>query len=73
MRAGRPGFGRSYNPAIPLAAYRFFHAMTVGFDTPTRDAISLVPTPSATSNTIRARKVKLLTSRNTRTLQAACV
>ena len=41
--AGRPGFGRSSRPAIPPAAYRFFHAITVGLDTPTRDTISFVP------------------------------
>jgi hypothetical protein len=53
--AGRPGFGRSARPPMPSAAYRFFHAITVGFDTPTRDTISFVPSPSAASSTIRAR------------------
>ncbi len=52
---GRPGFGRSASPPMPSAAYRFFHAITVGLDTPTRLAISFVPTPSAASSTIRAR------------------
>ena len=41
--AGRPGFGRSSSPAIPSAAYRFFHAITVGLDTPTRRTISSSP------------------------------
>jgi len=36
-------------------AYRCFHEITVCFATPTRRTISLVPTPSAASNTIRAR------------------
>ena len=53
--AGRPGFGRSSRPAIPSAAYRFFHAITVGFDTPVPFTISFVPAPSAASSTIRAR------------------
>ena len=35
----RPGLGRSSSPPIPSAAYRFFHAITVGFDTPVRAAI----------------------------------
>ena len=33
---GRPGFGRSSSPPTPSAAYRRFHAITVGRDTPTR-------------------------------------
>jgi hypothetical protein len=53
---GRPGFGRSSRPASPSAAYRFFHAITVGFDAPTRSTISFVPTPSPASSTIRARR-----------------
>ena len=52
---GLPGFGRSSSPPIPSAAYRLFHAITVGFDTPVRRTISFVPTPSAASSTIRAR------------------
>jgi hypothetical protein len=47
--------GRSPRPAIPSAAYRFFQAITVGLDTPTRSTISFVPTPSSASKTIRAR------------------
>jgi hypothetical protein len=52
---GLPGFGRSSSPPIPSAAYRFFHKITVGLDTPVRRTISLVPIPSAASSTIRAR------------------
>ena len=52
---GRPDFGRSSSPAIPSLAYRRFQPMTVGLLTPTRRTISAVPTPSAASNTIRAR------------------
>ncbi len=52
---GRPGLARSSRPAIPSAAYRFFHAITVGFETPTRSTIWFVPTPSSASSTIRAR------------------
>ena len=40
---------------MPSAAYRFFHAITVGLDSPVRFTISFVPTPSAASSTIRAR------------------
>ena len=46
---------RPSRPPIPSAAYRVFHAITVGFDTPVRLTISFVPTPSAASSTIRAR------------------
>ena len=42
---GLPGFGRSSSPPIPSAAYRFFHAITVGLDTPVRRTISFVPEP----------------------------
>jgi hypothetical protein len=52
---GLPGFGRSASPPIPSAAYRFFHKITVGLDTPVRRAISLVPSPSPASSTILAR------------------
>jgi hypothetical protein len=52
---GRPGFGRSSSPPMPSAAYRFFHAMTVGLLSPVRVTISFVPAPSAASSTIRAR------------------
>jgi hypothetical protein len=52
---GRPGLGRSSSPPRPPAAYRRFHAITVGFDAPVRRMISLVPSPSAASSTIRAR------------------
>ena len=40
---------------MPSAAYRFFHKITVGLDTPVRRAISFVPIPSPASSTIRAR------------------
>ena len=40
---------------MPSAAYRFFQPITVGLDTPTRSTMSLTATPSAASNTIRAR------------------
>ncbi len=40
---GRPGLGRSSSPPMPSAAYRFFHAITVGLDTPVRVTISFVP------------------------------
>jgi hypothetical protein len=43
---------------MPSAAYRFFQPITVGFDTPTRSTISLTDTPSAASNTIRARRAR---------------
>ena len=52
---GLPGFGRSSSPPVPSAAYRFFHKITVGLDTPVRRAISFVPIPSAASSTILAR------------------
>ena len=52
---GLPGFGRSSSPPIPSAAYRFFHKITVGLDTPVRRTISLVPVPSPASSTILAR------------------
>jgi hypothetical protein len=55
MIRGLPGFGRSSSPPVPSAAYRFFHKITVGLDTPVRRTISLVPIPSAASSTIRAR------------------
>jgi hypothetical protein len=51
-----PGtLGRSDSPPIPSAAYHFFHVITVGLDTPVRRTISLVPSPSPASSTIRAR------------------
>ena len=52
---GLPGLGRSSSPPVPSAAYRFFHKITVGLDTPVRRAISFVPIPSPASSTIRAR------------------
>ena len=52
---GLPGRGRSSSPPVPSAAYRFFHKITVGLDTPVRRAISFVPIPSPASSTIRAR------------------
>jgi hypothetical protein len=51
----RPGLGRSWSPPRPSAAYRCFQEITVCLTAPTRSAISFVPTPSAASNTIRAR------------------
>ncbi len=47
--------GRSSSPPVPSAAYRFFHKITVGSDAPVRRTISLVPSPSPASSTIRAR------------------
>ena len=55
MTRGLPGFGRSSSPPAPSAAYRFFHMITVGLDTPVRRTISFVPSPSPASSTIRAR------------------
>ena len=52
---GLPGRGRSSSPPVPSAAYRFFHKITVGLDTPVRRAISFVPIPLPASSTIRAR------------------
>jgi hypothetical protein len=40
----------------PKLAYRFRQPITVGRDTPTRSAISVLDTPSAASSTIRARR-----------------
>jgi hypothetical protein len=56
--AGRPGLGRSNSPPTPSAAYRFLQAITVGFEAPTRSTISVTGTPSAASNTIRARRAR---------------
>ena len=55
VHRARPGFGRSSSPPVPSAAYRFFHKITVGLDTPVRRTISFVPIPSAASSTILAR------------------
>lgn len=52
---GRPERSSSSRPAIPLDWYRCRHPMTVGRDTPTCAAIAVFPSPSAASNTIRAR------------------
>jgi len=56
MVRGLPGLGRSSSPPMPSAAYRRFQKITVGLDTPVRAMISLVPSPSPASNTIRARR-----------------
>jgi hypothetical protein len=52
---GRPGRGRSGNPSSPRRTYRRRQAMTVGRETPTRSATSVLVTPSAASSRIRAR------------------
>lgn len=52
---GRPLRSSSSSPAIPLAANRSRHLITVGRDTPASRAAPEVPAPSATANTIRAR------------------
>ena len=52
---GLPGFGASSNPASPLPEYRARQVSTVCRATPTRSAISLLPTPSTANSTIRAR------------------
>jgi hypothetical protein len=54
-RRGRPERGSSSSPARPRSAYRVRHASTVGRETPTRSAIATFDSPSAASNTIRAR------------------
>lgn len=52
---GRPLRGSSSSPAIPCAANRSRHMITVGRDTPNSRAVPEVPAPSATASTIRAR------------------
>jgi hypothetical protein len=54
----RPG-GRVLSrsrPSTPASANRACQRQTVGFDWPVRRTISIVPTPSALSSTIRARQ-----------------
>jgi hypothetical protein len=43
---------------MPSGAYRFFHPIAVGSDTPTRSTMSVTGTPSAASSTIRARRTR---------------
>jgi hypothetical protein len=43
-------------PSTPASANRACQRYTVGFDCPVRSMISMVPTPSAVSTTIRARR-----------------
>jgi hypothetical protein len=52
---GRPDRGSSINPSIPSASYRARHDVTVGRDTPTRAAISVLLIPSAANRMILAR------------------
>ena len=52
---GRPERRSSSSPFTPELAYRSRQPITVGRDTPTRSAISVLDTPSAASSTIRAR------------------
>ena len=52
---GRPLRRSSSSPAIPCAANRSRHLITVGRETPSSLAVPDVPTPSATASTIRAR------------------
>ena len=53
--ADRPERRSSSRPLTPELAYRSRQPITVGRDTPTRSAISVLDTPSAASSTIRAR------------------
>jgi len=55
---GRPDLCSSINPSIPSASYLARHDVTVGRDTPTRAAISVLLTPSAANKMIRARCAK---------------
>jgi hypothetical protein len=52
---GRPDLCSSISPSIPSASYLARHAVTVGLDTPTRAAISVLLTPSAANKMILAR------------------
>ncbi len=52
---GRPGRCSSSRPAIPWAANRSRHLITVGRVTPTNRAAPEVPAPPATASTMRAR------------------
>jgi Putative transposase of IS4/5 family (DUF4096) len=53
---GRPRRGRSAKPAVsPCRTWRLRQAITVGRETPSRSAISLLATPSAASSRILAR------------------
>ena len=56
ISGSRPFFGRSSKPARPSAMKRFRHAVTVGRVDPVLSTISFVPTPSAASSTILARR-----------------
>jgi hypothetical protein len=52
---GRPDRGSSIRPSIPSASYLARQDVTVGRDTPTRVAISVLLTPSAANKMILAR------------------
>jgi hypothetical protein len=52
---GRPERGSSISPSIPSASYLARQDVTVGRDTPTRVAISVLLTPSAANKMILAR------------------
>src|SRR5512144_3310672 len=54
-RRGRPERGWSASAARPPPAYRSRHSCTVGRDTPTRPAISVLGAPSPANSTVRAR------------------
>ena len=54
ITAARPGRGSSSSPSTPDCSYRSRHLSTVGRDVPVRSAISVLATPSAANNTIRA-------------------
>jgi hypothetical protein len=64
---GRPGRGRSGNPPSPRRTYRPRQVMTVGRETPTRSAISVLVTPSAARSRMRARCASTFGSRLDRT------
>jgi hypothetical protein len=51
---GPARLGSVVQPPTPSSRWRRFQLITVGFEQPTRRAISLVPIPSAASSTIRA-------------------
>jgi hypothetical protein len=52
---GHPGRGRSGSPSSPRRTYRRRPAITVGRETPTRWAISVLAAPSAARSRMRAR------------------
>src|SRR5919108_2235398 len=55
MARGRPGRRRSASPSTPSVANWARHIPTVGLDSPSSAAISVLVAPSAARSTIRAR------------------